>query len=71
MSNRFFQGGRKFFWGFRPLAPPLVTGLIAPLTFQERDNGGKGDFFITAPKVISWFVKIELKCVYNSLFYYF
>jgi len=63
--------GENFSGGFRPLAPPLVTVLIAPLTFQTRDNGGKGAIFITAPKVISWFIKIELKCIYNSLFYYF
>jgi len=65
------MGGENFSGGFRPLAPSLVTVLIAPLTFQKRDNWGKGAFFITATKVISWFIKIELKCMYNSLFYYF
>jgi len=32
---------------------------------------GEGDFFITASQVILWFIKIELKQIFYSLFHYF
>jgi len=40
---------------------------IESLTFQTRDNGGKGVF----SQIILRFIKMELKQVVDSLFYYF
>jgi len=47
------------------------SGGIALLTFQKRDNGVKVVFFITIPQVSLWFIKIELKYMFYSFFYYF
>jgi len=35
-----------------------------PLTFRKGGNGGGGVFYITASKIIFWFIKIELKKIF-------
>jgi len=49
---------------------PESGGTALP-TFQKKDNGGKGVFFIKAPQVILWFIKIELKYMFYRFCYYF
>jgi len=37
----------------------------------EGEQRGGGVFFITASKIISWYIKIELKPIFYSFFFYF